>query len=173
MSTEKLTCSLVFEGDTEKTIIRLALEDYPRKTGGLLVGHYTADQTCACVTEILPPPPDSRRTEQEFLRGTKGLKKIFRDRWDAPRRTFYLGEWHSRPCHPGPVEKLNVEPSDVDIASMIELADDKATACPQPMLVIVGIWATEDRKMKMTNMGAYGFDRGSTNFVRLKGVEVN
>jgi hypothetical protein len=163
--------SLVFEGDTEETILRMAKEGYPNKTGGILVGRYTADNSCACVTEILPPSPDSKIGPAEFHRGVEGVQEALHERWDAPERTYYLGEWHSHPNIYGPQAELNIEPGALDIQTMVELADDPKTACPQPMLVIVGIWATEDRRsMVHTKLGVYGFDRGSNDFVRLNGV---
>lgn len=73
----------------------------------------------------------------------------------------------------GPFDKLNIEPSALDIQSMVETAEDDEMHCPQPMLVIIGVWATPDRRWVQSDMSAYGFDRGSTDFIRLKGKEAS
>ena len=169
------TITLVFEGDAEAVIRQLAQDAYPNKTGGVLVGRYTAENSCACVTEILPAPPDSDERPDVFTRGIEGLNEILKDRWEGKDRTYYLGEWHSRPADR---PDLHTEPSAIDIESMVEFAEDDDFSCPEPMLVVMGIWTADTRGkllkkeetigfMVNTKIGVYGFSKGSTDYVTL------
>jgi hypothetical protein len=173
------TITLVFEGEAEASIRQIAKDRYPLKTGGILIGRYTADNSCACVTEVLPAPPDSSERPDVFTRGIEGLNEILKERWEADDPTYYIGEWHSRPSTIG--SELQVEPSAIDIESMIEFAEDGDFQCPEPMLVIMGI-ATNDNggpyvknvtKMTNTKIGVYGFHRGDTDFVTLEPTKTN
>ncbi len=166
------TVSLEFGPHVQTTMERQALEAYPNKTGGVLVGYYTDDHSCVRVTEVLPPPPDSKSTLKEFLRGTEGLQAAMQERWDAPGRTYFLGDWHSRPMSES-LPGLDIEPSTLDIQTMIELANDEGSECPQPMLIVLGICASDEKRIVNTNLGVYGFDRGSDKFFSLAPMEAS
>jgi hypothetical protein len=46
------------------------------ETGGVLVGHYTGDESTAVITEALPPLKDSARGRSWFHRGVAGLRGL-------------------------------------------------------------------------------------------------
>lgn len=101
------------------------------ETGGILVGHYTADESMAVVTEALPPPKDSARGRSWFHRGVAGLRGLLAKRWESQVRTYYIGEWH---YHPASI----VEPSEDDFAQMYSINADPRYNCREPVMLIVG-----------------------------------
>lgn len=102
----------------------------PFETGGILVGLYESN-TVARVTAVYPAPVDSKASLRDFWRGTDGLREILDRHWAEDPKTFYLGEWHT---HPGAMTIL----SQADIDTMLEMAESKAMACPEPLLIVVG-----------------------------------
>jgi len=101
------------------------------ETGGVLVGHYTGDESTAIITEALPPPSDSVRRCTWFHRGVSGLRGLLATRWRNERRTYYVGEWH---YHPASI----VEPSSDDLAQMYSVNSDPRYHCREPIMVIIG-----------------------------------
>lgn len=100
------------------------------ETGGILVGSYNSTHDCAFVSDVFGPTEDSKGGRFTFFRGVKGLQGILRRIWNEQHR-YYLGEWH---FHPGgsPI------PSGTDNTQMIAIAQDAASRCPEPILVILG-----------------------------------
>ena len=107
-------------------------EDFPRETGGILVGYYTPDHTTAVVTEALGAPPDSLKAPTRFERGTEGMNQALRRLWRRPAflRRYYLGEWHHHP-------RGTTSPSTTDDRQMASIARG-LSKCPEPVLLIVG-----------------------------------
>ncbi|NJL02993.1 MAG: hypothetical protein HC910_21390 [Spirulinaceae cyanobacterium SM2_1_0] len=101
------------------------------ETGGILIGHYTKDESTAIVTEALPPPRDSARGRSWFYRGVAGLRGLLAKRWESELRTYYIGEWH---YHPASI----VEPSGDDLAQMYAVNADPRYQCRAPIMIIVG-----------------------------------
>ena len=101
------------------------------ETGGVLVGHYTADESTAIITEALEPPRDSVRGRNWFHRGVAGLRGVLAKRWKDERRTYYVGEWH---YHPTSI----VVPSGDDLTQMDGIKADPRYRCRAPIMVIVG-----------------------------------
>lgn len=99
------------------------------ETGGILIGHYSADRTTAVVDRISGPPPDSKHFLSRFFRGVDGLQDLLIRMWSAAKRQYYLGEWH---YHPLP----DAEPSRDDIVQMNKIASSDRYACPEPVLLI-------------------------------------
>jgi integrative and conjugative element protein (TIGR02256 family) len=100
------------------------------ETGGVLVGRYNPNHTVASVSEVTPPPKDSKHGRHWFDRGINGLSKKLSDSWRR-ERSFYLGEWH---YHPG----VAPIPSSVDSRQMASIANSPAYVCPEPILLIIG-----------------------------------
>lgn len=100
------------------------------ETGGILIGEYTPALDCAVVTEITPPPPDSKRGRYSFLRGVKGLKNKLKSLWKE-KSVFYLGEWHFHP-------EGTPDPSRTDLAGIKGIAESPKYKCPEPILLIIG-----------------------------------
>ncbi|MBT8470688.1 MAG: Mov34/MPN/PAD-1 family protein [Gemmatimonadetes bacterium] len=101
------------------------------ETGGILVGHYTTDESTAVVAEALPPPKDSTRGRSWFRRGVAGLRGLLAKRWESQVRTYYVGEWH---YHPASI----VEPSGDDLVQMYGISADPRYRCREPIMLIVG-----------------------------------
>ena len=101
------------------------------ETGGILIGHYTVDESTALVTEALPPPKDSVRGRSWFHRGVAGLRGLLAKRWESELRTYYVGEWH---YHPASI----VEPSGDGLTQMRGINGGPRYRCREPMMVIVG-----------------------------------
>jgi integrative and conjugative element protein (TIGR02256 family) len=100
------------------------------ETGGVLVGRYGDGHRCAVVTRASGPGRGSEKGRASFYRAVGHLQNWL-DRLWADRHTYYLGEWH---FHPG----SSPQPSGTDRSQMLRIARDRAYACPEPLLVIVG-----------------------------------
>ncbi|WP_185805426.1 Mov34/MPN/PAD-1 family protein [Bacillus canaveralius] len=111
-------------------ICNLCKISLPNETGGILIGTYKENFTCASVSEILKAPPDSKAGPTWFFRGTKGVKKKLDNLW-VEKKHYYLGEWH---FHPNGSSDL----SNQDIKQMTLIANDNAYKCPEPILLIIG-----------------------------------
>lgn len=100
----------------------------PNETGGVLMGYYTDDMTCAVVTEVVGPPKDSKSGRTWFKRGVHGLKDLFKKAWE--KKQYYLGEWHFHPYG-------TTEPSAQDYYQMLEIAESTRYACPEAIMIII------------------------------------
>jgi integrative and conjugative element protein (TIGR02256 family) len=102
------------------------------ETGGILIGKYSADSTTAIITEVSPPPSDSRSSNSWFHRGNRGLRQLLAKRWRGAERLFYLGEWHYHPL-------FVPEPSIQDQRQMEAISHDPSYHCSEPILIIVTV----------------------------------
>ncbi len=118
-------------GAVLQEINRICLAAATVETGGILIGHYSADLRIAIVTEATPPPPDSRAGRTWFHRGTSGLREMLAGKWRAKDRQHYIGEWH---FHPVPT----VVPSTDDFSQMKGISRSAQYRCREPLLVIAG-----------------------------------
>ena len=98
------------------------------ETGGILVGRYNREHSCAQVTRASPAPTDSRSGKNWFVRGVRGLQRWINTLWC--RGEYYLGEWH---FHPGAARSA----SGRDSRQMLEIAQSFSYRCPEPILVII------------------------------------
>lgn len=101
------------------------------ETGGVLIGRYSDDSSIALVTEATAQPDDSEQGRFFFVRGKRGLRSLFDQRWKAQPRTFYVGEWHYHPAN-------HVEPSDQDFDQMASIGHARNYHCKEPLLLILG-----------------------------------
>lgn len=111
-------------------ISRFCQEAGSRETGGVLIGRYVGDHSCARVAEVTGPPIDSRAGRTSFYRGVRGLQERLLVLW-REARGFYLGEWH---YHPGG----SPTPSWTDRRQLQRIAGLRSYSCPEPILLIVG-----------------------------------
>ncbi|WP_262906255.1 Mov34/MPN/PAD-1 family protein [Hymenobacter terricola] len=100
------------------------------ETGGILIGEYTDQLSCATVTHLLGPTTDSQSGRTWLIRGTKGLRKIIGNYWKE-KKQYYLGEWHFHPF-------ALPDPSRQDLMQMREIACSSTYKCPEPILIIAG-----------------------------------
>ncbi|MDD5068870.1 MAG: Mov34/MPN/PAD-1 family protein [Candidatus Pacebacteria bacterium] len=133
---------LIIEKLQIKQLEKLCSDARDEETGGILIGHYTDDFSTAIVTEVTPPPADSRKGPSWFIRGISGLRQLLRKRWIAYKRRYYIGEWH---YHPASI----VEPSSNDMRQMTRIANSKDYECKNPIMLILGQKVTAgDRSMR-------------------------
>lgn len=68
------------------------------ETGGVLIGRTSYANRCITVSRVLPAPPDSKRSETEFILGTEGLKDMIENMQEScGNLLYYVGTWHSHP----------------------------------------------------------------------------
>ena len=99
------------------------------ETGGILIGRYNEERTCANIKTISGPPNDSKCGPTWFERGIHGLQALLSDCWQ--KKEYYIGEWH---FHPGG----SSDPSNRDINQMTDIARSQKYSCPEPVLFIIG-----------------------------------
>jgi len=99
------------------------------ETGGILLGYYCMNYTCAIIEEITDSPEDSKKGRAYFIRGVKGLQKII-DKFWKNNKIYYLGEWH---YHPADSRRL----SGTDINQIKAITDSNQYNCPEPICIIV------------------------------------
>jgi integrative and conjugative element protein (TIGR02256 family) len=100
------------------------------ETGGILIGKYTSAHDCAVVSEVTPPPLDSKRGRFWFKRGVRGLRNKLKTLWDE-KSVYYLGEWHFHP-------EGAPDPSETDFNSLKGISESSKYNCPEPLLIIIG-----------------------------------
>lgn len=68
------------------------------ETGGALLGHVSQARRCLIITDVVPAPPDSKRSKGEFVLGKEGLEEVLRDAHaDSLSHLHFIGTWHSHP----------------------------------------------------------------------------
>lgn len=107
------------------------LRHYPREFGGILVGHYSEDETrCYVRATILPTTFKSSR--YGFERGNTGLAEPLIKYYNSNPRLIYVGEWHTHP-DAGP------NPSKTDIEGMGSVEASSSVLISSPILIIIGM----------------------------------
>lgn len=76
------------------------MEDIARhpdtETGGIVVGALSEYRKTITITDVLPAPPDSRRSAGAFVLGTQGVSKSLDDYSASTSHALYcVGTWHS------------------------------------------------------------------------------
>ncbi len=115
-----------------KHMISLAKKNYPNEIGSSLVGRYSSDKFTATVTNLAPPPPDSKGSRKSFHRGVQGTLEFFSSLFQKTKgKRHYVGEWHS---HPGGSPLA----SRTDDITHSAIAADNDTDCRECVLLILG-----------------------------------
>ncbi|MBL7076275.1 MAG: Mov34/MPN/PAD-1 family protein [Kiritimatiellae bacterium] len=110
----------------------LSKQHLPRETGASVYGTYSRDGFHAAVLGNGPVASDSVCGRFSFLRGAKGATSCFSDIFKRSRgRQHYVGEWHSHPGGP-------TTPSTLDNRTLRAIAVDRATNCPECILLLIG-----------------------------------
>ena len=117
--------------DCFKKIISIGEKCLPNEIGSSLIGYYSLDGYEAFIKEISPIPSDSVSSRFSFLRGTKGLKKYYKELVKRNSNKIYLGEWHTHPFGPS-------SPSGLDDINQFAISNDKKTNCTESILLILG-----------------------------------
>ncbi len=81
-----------------------ATTEWPNvETGGILVGRVAHAARIIYVADVLPAPPDSTRTADEFVLGKVGAEKAIATYHATTNQTLYcVGTWHSHLSVSGP-----------------------------------------------------------------------
>jgi hypothetical protein len=73
------------------------------ETGGVLVGRFSTIGNCFQIVDVLPAPPDSKRSRHEFVLGRKGLQASAKRLAETSGGALQvLGTWHSHLKPSGP-----------------------------------------------------------------------
>lgn len=97
------------------------------ETGGLMIGVCSARLRTVTVVDLLPAPPDSRRSAGRFALGTEGLEAAIKARHvESGSTLFDVGTWHSHLNDQGP--------SELDRKTAAELAAERPP--PSALLIV-------------------------------------
>ena len=97
------------------------------ETGGLMIGTCSARLRTVTVVDLLPAPPDSKRSASRFVLGTEGLKAAIKARHGESGATLFdVGTWHSHRADEGP--------SALDRRTAAELAAERPP--PSALLIV-------------------------------------
>lgn len=122
--------SAVVSSHAFSQLLQHAAKSGTLETGGIAMGRYSDDHSCAMVDQFTGPPEDSQHGRFSFVRGVKGLQSMISRMWSR-ERCFYLGEWHYHPM-------AAAEPSMQDLSQMMDIASNVDYACPEVLLFILG-----------------------------------
>lgn len=111
------------------TILKYCSAANRKETGGILIGRYTQEHDMAIITRVSKPPSDSKRGENFFVRGIRGLQQFLNRLWQ--HKEYYLGEWHFHPY-------AKPTPSERDHRQMLAFSCNEVLKCPEPILLIIG-----------------------------------
>jgi len=115
-----------------KVIENEMASQYPRETGGILIGAYDSNLRLATVYLATGPTEDSHHNATTFERGVKGIKEIIAlINIEISPKLHYIGEWHSHPNN-------RPNPSHADLKQMQIFAKNKQFGIKSPLLLIVG-----------------------------------
>jgi hypothetical protein len=93
--------------------IRADIDRHPTvETGGILIGRSNERLRTVSVMDVLPAPPDSRRSATGFVLGTEGGQEVIRRYHDLSGRTLWdVGTWHSHLADepPSPRDRTTAE----------------------------------------------------------------
>ena len=82
------------------------------ETGGVLIGRISLTRRCITISRLIEAPPDSRRSPNLFVLGTKGLQRKVKEIHDKSSGFLnYVGTWHSHPKggQPSELDKKSLE----------------------------------------------------------------
>jgi hypothetical protein len=126
-----LDWTITLPHDLEAKILAMRTGGLPAETGGVLFGVVDLVARRIDLIEAWSAPADSKASETEFIRGTKGLRQGVEA---AIARTLdqvrYVGEWHSHP------RRASTNPSGKDLLQLGWLATTLSMdGCPGIMLI--------------------------------------
>jgi integrative and conjugative element protein (TIGR02256 family) len=126
------TCAVVWlPTSAQDEIVRLATENSPDETGGVLLGYESAESATVVITHLVDAGPGAKRKPSEFLPdGYWQEQEIARIYAESGRRSTYLGDWHS---HPAGI----AAPSGKDHRTARKISVHTAARAPNPLMVIV------------------------------------
>lgn len=107
------------------------------ETGGLMFGEIDDSHRVVWIDSVSGPPPDSKASEEQFLCGTSGTRRLAQLRNQASGGSSrFIGIWHTHPVSRG-------RPSNDDLAAMANLLLLQEFPPRQVLMLIVGYAATK------------------------------
>ena len=89
---------------------QLMKEYHPSETGGIALGRINRNRRTLYVTEVLPPPPDSKHSQAQFVRGMEGVRSSHNTAKERTGATIgYVAEWHTHPNGPSSLSSQDYE----------------------------------------------------------------
>lgn len=106
------------------------------ETGGLIFGDIDEAHERIFVDSVTGPPPDSEASEEKFLCGTSGTRKIGVSKLkQSGGSSRFIGIWHTHPVSPG-------RPSTDDLYAMVRLLHCQEHPPRQVVMLIIGYAAS-------------------------------
>jgi len=106
-------------------------KEFPRETGGVLMGYWSNDTFQAVITHVIGPGPNAVHHLDSFTPdGEFQLSEIERIYRESGRIITYLGDWHTHPIGGG-------EPSKRDRKTLRKIASDPEARAPNPLMAIL------------------------------------
>ena len=105
--------------------------EFPRETGGVLMGFWSGDPFQPVITDIIGPGPNAVHHLDSFMPdGGFQLGEIERIYRESARVITYLGDWHTHPTGGG-------RPSKRDRKTLRKIASDPEARAPIPLMAIL------------------------------------
>lgn len=112
-----------------RDMVRESDAEFPRETGGVLLGYFAADQ--AVVTEIVGPGPKAIHRSMSFVPDYEFQASKIAAAYEASGRLHvYIGEWHT---HPAGALRL----SGKDRNTLIRVANHKEARLATPLMMLL------------------------------------
>jgi len=121
----QLGLQLIITGECLEQIKQLTLLHYPKEFGGVLVGNYSEDGSCAIVSRTIVPTK-FKNSPTLFAPDPACINRQLQE---LPEQLQYLGDWHSHPDGPS-------QPSSTDKATIARLAAHPQVRASTPLLLI-------------------------------------
>ena len=128
-------------------IVRLAVQEAPRETGGVLMGYWTVDGSDVVITHVVGPGAAALHTPTRFVPDHDAhLRQIAAIYFESDRISTYLGDWHS---HPGGRSVLSAR----DRRTLRRIAATRSARTDCPLMGIVAGDEEEDWHLAVWILG--------------------
>lgn len=113
------------------SMLKLAQEQYPRETGGMLLG-YVAEDRSVVVRSIIGPGPNAVHERTGFVPDGAYQQAVLEERFRASAgRETYLGDWHTHPEGDPSLSRL-------DKRTLARIAGESSSRTAHPVMAILG-----------------------------------
>lgn len=119
-------------GAVKKQLESMRKRKLPYETGGALMGIVDIPEQEIEILQALPAPPDSKESENDFLRGVEGLTELVTaSMGQTLDQIRYIGEWHSHPVG------CSTQPSVIDLGQLAQLSETLSMdGCPGVQVIV-------------------------------------
>lgn len=118
--------------DVVESVAGEADQSFPRETGGVLMGYWTADKSEVVITSVIGPGPNAIHGRSSFSPDAHFQEQAIAERYAlSGRRHTYLGDWHVHP------NAKRASLSWKDLRTMARIASCPEARAPSPLMAIV------------------------------------